>query len=263
MVKRSVPHKPSIGPLRAAPYFRVASYGQYLANWFNRPGKGSGSNLRQRLLLLLLGFGTQLKESDQTAGKKKRARWPAEADREVRSRLSREWTSRTLDALSVGTVGPRPHPTTGPILRRKERHSVLDFPGGSIEWRTRYIVRFVPPPSEGSRIHVIWWASDQLSAVTAAVAILLHARALHLVRPCHTCKQFFFARRADALFCCGNCRVTHWKRTPEGKEKHKAYMRQYRLNPRARRQSGARTRSEGGRLAGVVRNLGKSRKRGK
>jgi len=260
---RSVAHKQSKGALRGAPFLRVANYGGYLANWLSRLDKGSGSNLRQSLLLLLLSFGEWLKAADQRAGKRRRARWPDEMDREVRSRLPEEWRNRVLDALLVGTAGPHPPPGTGTMLARKGQHSVRDFPGGAKEWRVKFMVRFVPPAPEGSRIHVTWWASDELSGVIAAAATLVQARALHLVRPCSNCKRFFFARRADAVFCNDKCRVTHWKQTPKGRDKHAAYMRQYRQNPLVRRRSGPLTRNKGARAASTVRNLGNSLKRGK
>jgi hypothetical protein len=158
----------------------------------------------------------------------KRARWPDAMDRGIRSRLPEEWRNRCLDALSIATVGPPPQPSTRTILAQGVKRRALNSRGGAKEWRVKFTVRFVPPPPEGSRIRVVWWTNDELSAVIVASAALVQARALHLVRPCHNCRRFFFARRADAEFCSNNCRVTHWKHTPEGRAKHAAYMRKYR-----------------------------------
>jgi hypothetical protein len=109
---------------------------------------------------------------------------------------------------------------------------------------------------------VMWEASDELSAVIAAVARLVQARALHLVRPCSNCRRFFFAGRADAIFCKDNCRVTRWRQTPKDRDEHAAYMRQYRQNLLVRRRSGLLARKKGARAAHTVRSLGNSLKKG-
>jgi hypothetical protein len=55
---------------------------------------------------------------------------------------------------------------------------------------------------------------------------------LDLVQPCEYEKcprqQWFFAKRTDQAYCSRQCRTAHYRSTPEGREKRKLYMRDYR-----------------------------------
>src|SRR5579864_2018825 len=182
------------------PFVRLETCGHYIADWLNRADARTSSKLRQYFLLLLLSFGSNLKTEDQRAGKRKRPRWPDEVDSEVRSRLPGLWRNRVLNALSVLTEGPHPQIATGKMPSQRGRSSLLNLGWGTKEWRVSFMVRLTLPDHEGSRIYAGWAARDEVSAVAVAVAALVQNRALHLVRPCSNCGQFFFARRADGTF---------------------------------------------------------------
>jgi hypothetical protein len=52
------------------------------------------------------------------------------------------------------------------------------------------------------------------------------------VRRCRACDKYFYACRADARVCSPLCKVALWRKTPAGREKRAAYMRDYRAKVR-------------------------------
>ena len=66
------------------------------------------------------------------------------------------------------------------------------------------------------------------------------------VRSCRACDKYFYARRADARVCSPECKVALWRKTPAGRKKRAAYMRDYRAKVRrlweAKQQKGRQLR---------------------
>jgi hypothetical protein len=114
---------------------------------------------------------------------------------------------------------------------------------GSVTW-TPYLF----PPSEKRGLVYVWAPAAQAprevdTSQYAGIIFNLAARGvLEKVRRCRNCKTWFFASRCIRRFCSVNCRVAHWRKTPQGRLRNRDYMRHYRAQP-SEREKGRRDKA--------------------
>lgn len=79
------------------------------------------------------------------------------------------------------------------------------------------------------------WYLDQTYSGDADYGLFLVARlsghGLDWVRQCPRCQKWFIGLKRTSLFCSEECRVTAWserRKTPEGRQARKLYMRKHR-----------------------------------
>jgi hypothetical protein len=114
-------------------------------------------------------------------------------------------------------------------------------------------LRPVCPLKHGWKFHMMNpWSGDpkKRALILWTFLSIIHDLAvdgqLRRVRECDCCHRWFFAYRTHSRFrfCKRACRVKHWRASPEGKAKRRAFMRKYRGGLKRRQQENLRVARE-------------------
>jgi hypothetical protein len=99
-------------------------------------------------------------------------------------------------------------------------------------------------PSTKRRTMYCWSSNSEgdWNDLAGEIFVLASYGMLDYIRRCVNCNKWFLASRRDQRFCCDICRVSHFKRTPEGRARNRAYMRTYRAQP-SKREEGRRDKT--------------------
>lgn len=99
-------------------------------------------------------------------------------------------------------------------------------------------------PGPGRKAMYFWESavSGDWSFYAGHIFVLASYGLLDYLRRCRNCGKWVVASRRDQRFCSGACRVSHFKKTPEGRARNREYMRRYRAQS-SKRAEGRRDRT--------------------
>jgi hypothetical protein len=80
------------------------------------------------------------------------------------------------------------------------------------------------------------------NSLAGQIFVLASYGKLDNLRRCAHCNKWLFAPRGHKRFCSTGCRVSHFKKTPEGRARNREYMRMYRAQP-SNREAGRRDKA--------------------
>lgn len=97
----------------------------------------------------------------------------------------------------------------------------------SLDWSLRFDAVFRPLPDGRMNFELV--AENDSSQVLLALAALINSGDAIRIRRCRGCEKFFFAwPRTDRQECSPRCKTAYWQKTPAGRERKAAYMRELR-----------------------------------